>query len=85
MSFARRAPTVRVAEVREPLPGEQQTELSTSGYVDSRCRSVIAPQIAGRPVDVTGEEGEPVKPGLIGGLLPAPRAARLSILDALRA
>ncbi len=65
VSAARRAPTVRVAEVREPLPGEQQTELSASGYVDSRRRSVIAPQIAGRLVDVTVEEGEPVKPGQV--------------------
>ena len=63
--LSRRAPTVRVAEVREPLPGEQQTELSAVGYVDSRRRSVIAPQVAGRLVDVTVEEGEPVKEGQV--------------------
>ncbi|NOK16817.1 efflux RND transporter periplasmic adaptor subunit [Corallococcus carmarthensis] len=61
VSLARRPPTVRVAEVREPLPGEQQTELSASGYVDSRRRSVIAPLIAGRLVEVAVEEGEPVR------------------------
>nr|WP_225937344.1 efflux RND transporter periplasmic adaptor subunit [Myxococcus sp. RHSTA-1-4] len=65
ISLSRRAPTVRVVEVREPLPGEQQTELSAAGYVDSRRRSVIAPQIAGRLVDVTVEEGEPVKEGQV--------------------
>nr|WP_246357618.1 efflux RND transporter periplasmic adaptor subunit [Pyxidicoccus fallax] len=63
--LSRRAPTVRVVEVREPLPGEQQTELSAAGYVDSRRRSVIAPQIPGRLVDVTVEEGEPVKAGQV--------------------
>ncbi|MFP2931746.1 biotin/lipoyl-binding protein, partial [Pyxidicoccus sp. 3LG] len=65
VSISRRAPTVRVVEVREPLPGEQQTELSAAGYVDSRRRSVIAPQVAGRLVDVTVEEGEPVKEGQV--------------------
>ena len=65
ISLSRRAPSVRVVEVREPLPGEQQTELSAAGYVDSRRRSVIAPQIAGRLVDVTVEEGEPVKKGQV--------------------
>ncbi|MCP3139724.1 efflux RND transporter periplasmic adaptor subunit [Pyxidicoccus xibeiensis] len=65
VSFSRRAPTVRVVEVREPLPGEQQTELSAAGYVDSRRRSVIAPQVAGRLVDVAVEEGEPVKEGQV--------------------
>ncbi|MCY1019213.1 efflux RND transporter periplasmic adaptor subunit [Pyxidicoccus sp. MSG2] len=65
VSLSRRAPTVHVAEVREPLPGEQQTELSAAGYVDSRRRSVIAPQIPGLLVDVTVEEGEPVKQGQV--------------------
>lgn len=65
ISLSRRAPTVRVAEVREPLPGEQQTELSAAGYVDSRRRSVIAPQISGLLVDLTVEEGEPVKQGQV--------------------
>ncbi|WP_164017638.1 efflux RND transporter periplasmic adaptor subunit [Pyxidicoccus trucidator] len=65
VSLSRRAPTVRVAEVRAPLPGEQQTELSAAGYVDSRRRSVIAPQVPGRLVDVTVEEGEPVKKGQV--------------------
>ncbi|WP_375759627.1 efflux RND transporter periplasmic adaptor subunit [Corallococcus exercitus] len=64
-SAARRAPTVRVAEVREPLPGEQQTELSASGYVDSRRRSVIAPMIAGQLVKVDVEEGEAVRQGQV--------------------
>ncbi|MBZ4329507.1 efflux RND transporter periplasmic adaptor subunit [Corallococcus sp. AS-1-12] len=62
---ARRAPTVRVAEVREPLPGEQQTELSASGYVDSRRRSVIAPLVAGQLVQVAVEEGEAVRKGQV--------------------
>lgn len=65
VSVARRALTVRVAEVREPLPGEQQTELSASGYVDSRRRSVIAPMIAGQLVKVAVEEGEPVEQGQV--------------------
>ncbi|MBN8227841.1 efflux RND transporter periplasmic adaptor subunit [Corallococcus macrosporus] len=64
-AVARRPPTVRVAEVREPLPGEQQTELSASGYVDSRRRSVIAPLIAGQLVEVSVEEGEPVRRGQV--------------------
>ncbi|WP_223632435.1 efflux RND transporter periplasmic adaptor subunit [Corallococcus sp. EGB] len=65
VAVARRAPTVRVAEVREPLPGEQQTELSASGYVDSRRRSVIAPLIAGQLVKVAVEEGEAVRQGQV--------------------
>lgn len=81
VSFVRRAPTVRVAEVREPLPGEQQTELSASGYVDSRRRSVIAPQLAGRLVDVTVEEGEPVKEGQVIARLDD-RDARVALLRA---
>ncbi|MBN9685543.1 MULTISPECIES: efflux RND transporter periplasmic adaptor subunit [unclassified Corallococcus] len=64
-AVTRRAPTVRVAEVREPLPGEQQTELSASGYVDSRRRSVIAPLVAGQLVEVAVEEGEPVRRGQV--------------------
>ncbi|WP_244219517.1 efflux RND transporter periplasmic adaptor subunit [Corallococcus interemptor] len=64
-AVARRTPTVRVAEVRQPLPGEQQTELSASGYVDSRRRSVIAPLIAGQLVEVTVEEGEAVRQGQV--------------------
>lgn len=65
VAVARRAPTVRVAEVREPLPGEQQTELSASGYVDSRRRSVIAPLVAGQLVEVAVEEGEAVRRGQV--------------------
>lgn len=60
-----RAPTVRVAEVREARPGEQQTELSAAGYVSSRRRSVIAPQVSGRLVEVAVEEGDAVEKGQV--------------------
>ncbi|MCY1082332.1 efflux RND transporter periplasmic adaptor subunit [Archangium lansingense] len=60
-----RAPSVRVAEVREARPGEQQTELSAAGYVSSRRRSIIAPQVAGRLVEVAVEEGDAVKKGQV--------------------
>jgi RND family efflux transporter MFP subunit len=60
-----RAPSVRVAEVREARPGEQQTELSAAGYVASRRRSVIAPQVAGRLLEVAVDEGDAVKEGQV--------------------
>ena len=60
-----RAPTVRVAEVREARPGEAQTELSAAGYVSSRRRSVIAPQVPGRLVEVAVEEGDAVEKGQV--------------------
>lgn len=60
-----RAPTVQVAEVRQARPGEQQTELSAAGYVDSRRRSVVAPLIAGRLDAVLVEEGDTVKEGQV--------------------
>ncbi|MFY0576726.1 efflux RND transporter periplasmic adaptor subunit [Cystobacter fuscus] len=59
------APSVRVAEVREARPGEQQTELSAAGFVASRRRSVIAPQVAGRLVEVAVDEGDAVKEGQV--------------------
>jgi RND family efflux transporter MFP subunit len=59
------APTVRVAEVREARPGEAQTELSAAGYVSSRRRSVIAPQVPGRLVEVAVEEGDAVEKGQV--------------------
>ncbi len=62
---AGRAPSVRVAEVREARPGEQQTELSAAGYVASRRRSVIAPQVAGRLVEVAVDEGDAVEKGQV--------------------
>lgn len=65
MALARRAPTVQVAEVREARPGEQQTELSAAGYVDSRRRSVIAPIIPGRLAAVLVEEGDKVEQGQV--------------------
>ncbi|WP_257453613.1 efflux RND transporter periplasmic adaptor subunit [Archangium lipolyticum] len=60
-----RAPSVRVAEVREARPGEQQTELSAAGFVSSRRRSIIAPQVAGRLVEVAVDEGDAVKKGQV--------------------
>jgi RND family efflux transporter MFP subunit len=60
-----RTPSVRVAEVREARPGEQQTELTAAGYVSSRRRSVIAPQVAGRLVEVAVDEGDAVKEGQV--------------------
>ncbi|PTL83036.1 efflux RND transporter periplasmic adaptor subunit [Vitiosangium sp. GDMCC 1.1324] len=60
-----RAPSVRVAEVREARPGEEQTELTAAGYVSSRRRSVIAPQVAGRLVEVAVDEGDAVKKGQV--------------------
>ncbi|HYO66488.1 MAG TPA: biotin/lipoyl-binding protein, partial [Archangium sp.] len=65
MSVVGRAPSVRVAEVREARPGEQQTELSAAGYVSSRRRSVIAPQVAGRLVEVAVDEGDAVEKGQV--------------------
>lgn len=59
------APSVRVAEVREARPGEQQTELSAAGYVSSRRRSIIASQVAGRLVEVAVEEGDAVEKGQV--------------------
>lgn len=64
-TLGRRAPTVQVAEVRQARPGEQQTELSAAGYVDSRRRSVVAPLIAGRLDAVLVEEGDTVKEGQV--------------------
>jgi multidrug efflux pump subunit AcrA (membrane-fusion protein) len=64
-ALARRAPTVQVAEVREARPGEQQTELSAAGYVDSRRRSVLAPIIPGRLDAVLVEEGDVVEEGQV--------------------
>ncbi|WNG51091.1 efflux RND transporter periplasmic adaptor subunit [Archangium minus] len=60
-----RAPSVRVAEVREARPGEQQTELTAAGYVSSRRHSVIAAQVAGRLVEVAVDEGDAVKKGQV--------------------
>jgi RND family efflux transporter MFP subunit len=65
LGLARRAPTVQVAEVREARPGEQQTELSAAGYVASKRRSIIAPLISGRLVEVTVEEGDAVQEGQV--------------------
>lgn len=58
-------PQVHVAEIRQARPGEQQTELIAAGYVTSRRRSVIAPQIAGRLVEVLVDEGDAVKEGQV--------------------
>jgi HlyD family secretion protein len=65
IGLARRAPAVGVAEVREARPGEQQTELSAAGYVASKRRSIIAPLIPGRLVEVAVEEGEAVQEGQV--------------------
>lgn len=65
VGLARRAPTVQVAEVREARPGEQQTELSAAGYVDSRRRSVVAPLVAGRLDELRVEEGDTVQEGQV--------------------
>lgn len=54
---------VSVAEVRAARPGERVTELTASGYVASRRRSIVAPKIPGRLVEVLVEEGEQVKEG----------------------
>ncbi|WP_224250123.1 efflux RND transporter periplasmic adaptor subunit [Hyalangium gracile] len=81
MGLAGRAPTVRVAEVREARPGEQQTELSAAGYVASKRRSIIAPLIPGRLVEVTVEEGDAVQKGQVLARLDD-RDARVAILRA---
>jgi RND family efflux transporter MFP subunit len=60
-----RSPSVRVAEVREARPGERQTELSAAGYVASRRRSIVAPQVAGRLIEVAVEEGDAVEKGQV--------------------
>lgn len=59
----RRPPTVQVVEIREARAGEQQTELSASGYVESRRRSIIAPKIAGRLERVLVNEGDRIREG----------------------
>ncbi|MBN1203867.1 MAG: efflux RND transporter periplasmic adaptor subunit [Myxococcaceae bacterium] len=81
LGIARRAPTVRVAEVREARPGEQQTELSAAGYVASKRRSIIAPLVPGRLVEVTVEEGDAVKQGQVLARLDD-RDARVALLRA---
>lgn len=65
VALGRRAPTVQVAEVRQARPGEQQTELSSAGYVDSRRRSVVAPIIPGRLDAMLVEEGDTVQEGQV--------------------
>lgn len=63
VALAARAPAVQVAEVREARPGEAYTDISASGYVASRRRSIIAPQIPGRLLEILVEEGQPVQQG----------------------
>ncbi|WP_373049146.1 efflux RND transporter periplasmic adaptor subunit [Vulgatibacter sp.] len=60
-----RPPAVSVVEVREARPGEAVTELTASGYVAAKRRSIIAPQIPGRLVEVLVEEGERVEEGQV--------------------
>jgi RND family efflux transporter MFP subunit len=60
-----RPPAVAVAEVREARPGEAATELSAAGYVVSRRRSIVAPQVPGRLVEVLVNEGEEVRAGQV--------------------
>lgn len=79
--LSRRAPAVSVATVREARPGEQQTELSAAGYVASKRRSIIAPLIPGRLVEVTVEEGDAVQQGQVLARLDD-RDARVAILRA---
>lgn len=59
----RRPPEIAVAAVREARPGEARTQLSASGYVASRRRSVVAPKIPGRLEKVLVEEGQRVAEG----------------------
>lgn len=61
--FLSRPPEVSVAEVRAARPGERVTELTASGYVASRRRSIVAPKIPGRLEEVLVEEGERVEEG----------------------
>lgn len=65
VAFTGRNLTVQVAEVRQARPGEQQTELSSAGYVDSRRRSVVAPIIPGRLEEMRVEEGDSVQEGQV--------------------
>lgn len=60
-----RPPSVAVAEVREARPGEAQTQLSASGYVATRHRSIVAPRIPGRLAAVLVEEGQRVRAGQV--------------------
>ncbi len=60
-----RPPTVTVAQVRAERPGERVTELTASGYVASRRRSIVAPKIAGRLEQLLVEEGERVEAGQV--------------------
>ncbi len=81
LGLSRRAPAVRVAEVREARPGEQQTELSAAGYVASKRRSIIAPLIPGRLIEVAVQEGEAVQEGQVLARLDD-RDARVALLRA---
>lgn len=60
-----RPPAVAVTEVRQAQPGEQRTELSAAGYVASRRRSVVAPQVPGRLVSLEVNEGDAVEQGQV--------------------
>ncbi len=81
LGLSGRAPAIRVATVREARPGEQQTELSAAGYVASKRRSIIAPLIPGRLVEVTVAEGDAVQPGQVLARLDD-RDARVALLRA---
>jgi RND family efflux transporter MFP subunit len=79
--LSRRASAVQVATVREARPGEQQTELSAAGYVASKRRSIIAPLVPGRLVEVTVAEGDAVQEGQVLARLDD-RDARVALLRA---
>lgn len=70
---------VEMAEVRQARPGEAATVLSASGYVASKRRSIVAPQVAGRLIEVLVDEGDSVREGqIIARLDPADRDVALS-------
>lgn len=81
LGLASRAPAVRIAQVREARPGEQRTELSAAGYVASKRRSIIAPLVPGRLVELRVEEGEAVQEGQVLARLDD-RDARVALLRA---
>lgn len=72
---------VEVAEVRQARPGEAATVLSASGYVSSKRRSILAPQVAGRLIDVLVDEGDTVQEGQIVARLD-PSDANVAVLEA---
>lgn len=62
---ATRPPSVAVGQVRALRPGEQQVQLTATGFVVSRRQSILAPKVPGRLKEVLVNEGTRVKVGQV--------------------